>query len=212
VGHTANVRSVAIAAIALVGVSPVAASAATKPPVVKATGKISALSKSSITIDGTRDVTCRVRSVVPGALGFRIGTSAKMICLRGVLIAITGPATAKSGTDGKSSSTSTSTSTSTATATASGGGTAVAATISGDTFRLAGAGTITAVGGGKLSFSGEVTCSVGAGSPDVSAFKVGDRVNYKCTATVPPSLADDTKAAFEQLKKTATLTSIERAT
>lgn len=211
-GHTANVRSVAIAAIALVGVSPVAASAATKPPVVKATGKISALSKSSITIDGTRDVTCRVRSVVPGALGFRIGTSAKMICLRGVLIAITGPATAKSGTDGKSSSSSSSTSTSTATATASGGGTAVAATISGDTFRLAGAGTITAVGGGKLSFSGEVTCSVGAGSPDVSAFKVGDRVNYKCTATVPPSLADDTKAAFEQLKKTATLTSIERAT
>jgi hypothetical protein len=199
------VRRVAIAAVVLFGLAPVAASAGAKPPVVKASGKISALSGHSITIEGARDVTCRVRSILPRGLGFRIGASAKVICLRGVLVAISSPGSTKTGSEGEDSSTAT------ASATASGGGTAVAATISGDTFRLAGAGTVTAVGGGKLSFSGEVTCSVGAGSPDVSGYKVGDGVNYKCTATVPPSLAGDTKAAFEELKKAGTLTSIEHA-
>ena len=40
-------------------------------------------------------------------------------------------------------------------------------------------GRITAIGGESISIGG-LRCSLGAGSPDVTAFKVGDRVDARC--------------------------------
>jgi hypothetical protein len=63
------------------------ATAAT-PTKVSATGKIIALSPVSITIDSQYDLRCRVVTVTPRALGFRIGSRATVTCVKGVLKAI----------------------------------------------------------------------------------------------------------------------------
>jgi hypothetical protein len=210
---TSLVRRVAIAAVVLFGLAPVAASAGAKPPVVKASGKISALTRTTITIDGARDVTCRLGSILPKALGFRIGTNAKMTCAKGVLTAISGApvpkvaavqavsTTAVASTSGGPAATEAVTST---------GATAVYVMISGSKVTLSGRGTITAVGAGGLTVGGGVTCSLGGGSPDVSEYKIGDRVSFRCEG--PSSLAGNPSALPEQTKSGAfMLTSIEPA-
>jgi hypothetical protein len=43
-----------------------------------------------------------------------------------------------------------------------------------------GTSTITAVGGGSITFAGAITCTVNSSSPSVAGFHVGDRVDYQC--------------------------------
>lgn len=219
-------RRVAIALVVVFGLAPTAA-AATKPPKpakpvkvkpakVTASGMISALDRKSITVRGAQKTTCRVVSISPKALGFHIGTKAKVVCIKGVLEGISRTIVSKTAaavTEAvSSSSTSTSTS-SNGTSTATSTSTAVSAVISGDTARVSGKAALTAVGNGTVSFGNRVTCTLGGDSPDVGGFKVGDRVSFRCAGPVPPSFAADPKTNFEQLFKNAgTLTSIEPAT
>ena len=54
-----------------------------------ATGAISALSTSSITVhDGDRDLTCTIGSSSPSVSGFAVGNGVRMYCLNGALYAI----------------------------------------------------------------------------------------------------------------------------
>ncbi len=55
------------------------------PVKVSATGKIVALTRTGITIESRHDLRCKLGTVVPKALGFRIGASAKIVCVKGIL-------------------------------------------------------------------------------------------------------------------------------
>ena len=57
------------------------------------------------------------------------------------------------------------------------GGVKVAPTVNGS-------GTITALGGGQIEFGASISCLVTSSSPSVTAYRVGSRVQYTCTAGV----------------------------
>jgi hypothetical protein len=54
------------------------------------TGKISGLHLTSVTVTGGRKVTCRVGAVSPRALGYVLGSGARITCVNGLLTKIVG--------------------------------------------------------------------------------------------------------------------------
>jgi hypothetical protein len=54
------------------------------------------------------------------------------------------------------------------------GGVKIAPTVNGN-------GKITALGGGQIEFGGDITCQLGASSPSVSAYRIGNLVSYTCS-------------------------------
>jgi len=80
-----------ISGLVISGLAAVDVAAASTPrkvsaPIkVSATGKIVSLTRTGITIDSRHDLRCRLGTVLPRALGFRIGSSAKIVCVSGVL-------------------------------------------------------------------------------------------------------------------------------
>jgi hypothetical protein len=123
-------------------------------------GSISALSTASVTFhNGERDVTCTLGDSSPRLGDYHVGDSVKFGCLNGALTAI-----AKAD-----------------------GGTA------GGTHKTTGAaGTVSAVSSTSLTVhtdGGDVTCSVGDGSPSVANVHVGDKVKMGCLDGVLKELA-----------------------
>ncbi|MDX6476681.1 MAG: hypothetical protein QOH95_2192 [Gaiellaceae bacterium] len=133
-------------------------------------GTIAALAASSITFHNGEhgDATCTVAATSPAVDGYKVGDKVKFGCLDGALVAI-----AKDGTG----------------------------TVDGPHKSLGAAGTVSAVSPGSLTVhtvSGEVTCTVGDGSPSLTSLRVGDSVKIGCLdgilkvvvtapAPVPPS-------------------------
>ena len=54
------------------------------------TGKISGLRLTSVTVTGGRKLTCRVGAVSPRALGYVLGSGARITCVNGLLTKIVG--------------------------------------------------------------------------------------------------------------------------
>ena len=137
----------------------------TKP--VTFAGAITALSDGSISLhDGNRDLTCTLDASSPSTTGFAVGQHARVACVNGALAkigAVTAPAAAPNPT--------------------------------GDPkppppppppppHKTVGAlGTLTALSTSSVTVhtdGGDVTCTVGDGSPALGDFHVGDRVKMGC--------------------------------
>ena len=118
---------------------------------VKFGGVVTALGDDSISLhDGDRDLTCSIGATSPSTADVKVGQHVKVACLNGALVAI---AKADSGP------------------------------VSGPHKTLGAAGTVSAVSATSLSVhtdGGEVTCSVGDGSPSVAGVHVGDKVKIGC--------------------------------
>jgi hypothetical protein len=167
------VGRIALTALVLAGLTAPPGLAAHTPKWT-AKGAIMKLNRHAITVDGR---SCRITSDSPHpALHvYFVGSTVKIACADGVLLTIdllhplTLPtpgapgASGQSVTSSSSSSSSTSSSSSSSASTSSSGDFAITAL---------GNGSIT-VASGKYTF----TCTVGAGSPDVSAFHVGSHVS-----------------------------------
>jgi hypothetical protein len=115
-------------------------------------GTISALSASSVTFhnDEHGDATCSVGASSPALTGYSVGDRVKFGCLSGALVAI-----AKDGSG----------------------------TVEGPHKSLGAAGAVSAVSPTSLTVhtdGGEVTCSIGDGSPSVSGLHTGDTVKVGC--------------------------------
>ncbi|HEY8647037.1 MAG TPA: hypothetical protein VIL77_14300 [Gaiellaceae bacterium] len=114
-------------------------------------GTISVLSTSSVTFhNAERDVTCSLSAASPRLGDYNVGDKVKFGCLNGVLAVI-----AKDGSS----------------------------TVSGAHKTVGAAGTVSAVSAGSLTVhtdGGDVTCSVGDGSPSVADVHVGDKVKIGC--------------------------------
>lgn len=110
-------------------------------------GTISALQPSWVTVRGSRSVTCRVQRVSPTALGYVIGSDARITCVRGTLTKIVDTITSPPITKSTSASVNTSAASS-----------SVSASVS---------PTVTTTTGPVISLSqsavtvGSTTCSVG---------------------------------------------------
>jgi hypothetical protein len=137
-----------------------------------AKGAIMKLNRHAITVDGR---SCRITSDSPHpALHvYFVGSTVKIACADGVLLTIdllhplTLPSPGTPGTSGQSVTSSSSSSSSTSSS-------------SNSALAIAGDFAITALGNGSITVaSGKYTfaCTVGAGSPDVSAFHVGSHVS-----------------------------------
>jgi hypothetical protein len=171
---------VRLASIAAVLVLAVAASAAATaaPARTTVTGKIKVLRVKTITVHGTRNLTCRITAASPKATlrGFALGARAKITCSRGVLVAIAHPkplAVTPVTPSGSASTPRTGLQPEPTITTPGTGGERIAPTVNGN-------GKITAVGGGQIEFGGDITCQVTSSSPSVAAYKVGALVSYTC--------------------------------
>ena len=123
--------------------------------VASASGKITALSRTSVTVRSAGKITCRVRAVSPHALGYGLGSRVRITCVNGTLTRIAGTGSSQH----QSSST----------GAAGTNGTSVTAVV----------GTIDALSATSVTIAG-VTCSIGSTSPDTSGFRVGQRAGASC--------------------------------
>jgi hypothetical protein len=166
-------RIVTIAVVVILGLAMLGGAAAVTPKRATITGKITVLKLKTITVHGSRTLTCRITTSSPKRLGFALGTMAKVTCTRGVLTAIRRPLVVTPVTP---TNTGTTTTTTTTTPTETGtGGVKVAPTVNGT-------GAIRALGGGQIEFGSSITCQLGSGSPSVAGYRVGSNVRYTCTA------------------------------
>ena len=136
---------------ALVTLAPVTVPTGGKPQGQTGAATISALSATTVTFHSEeRDVTCTLNDGSPHLGDYHVGDSVKFGCLNGALVAIVK---------------------------ADGGA------VSGAHKTLGAAGTVSAVSAISLSVhtdGGDVTCSVGDGSPSVAGVRVGDKVKIGC--------------------------------
>jgi hypothetical protein len=149
-------RGIASVALLIVVALPAPLASANGITVASATGKISALTRTSLTVRSAGKITCRLRTVSPPALGFGLGSRVRITCVNGTLTKIAGTGTSQH----QSSSTG-----------ASGtNGTSVAAIV----------GTIDALSPTSITIAG-VSCSIGPTSPNTSGFHVGQRAGATCS-------------------------------
>ena len=159
-------------------------------------GTISVLKLKTITVHGKGKLECRLATTSPRLRGFALGTNAKITCVRGVLATIKKLAvtTTPAGTLQPGGSGVKQEDTITVTPDKGGGtvgpfGQARAKT----GLSVVGTSTITALGGGSITFAGSLTCTVNASSPSVAGFHVGERVDYQCANGVLTKIS----AAFD---------------
>ena len=123
-------------------------------------GTISALSATSLTVhNAEHDITCTLGASSPRLGDYHVGDKVKFGCLEGALVAI-----AKDGSG----------------------------TVDGPHKTLGAAGAVSAVSPSSLTVhtdGGDVTCSVGDGSPNVEGLHVGDNVKIGCVDGVLKALA-----------------------
>jgi hypothetical protein len=180
------VRIAAIASVFILGLATAGASPAKKPKQTSLTGKISVLKLGTITVDGSRHLTCRITPASPNVRlrGFVLGSKARITCKRGVLLAIAHPSqpnamTRKPEPTPSVTPVTPSDSTSVAKPDPSAGTAAPNPALS-----IVGRGNISVLGGAMITIGTSVSCWFDASSPDVSRFKVGDRVDYQCSAGI----------------------------
>jgi hypothetical protein len=135
----------------------------TAPEPAGARDPISALSATSITVG---PLTCALGAGSP-AVTFKLGDRVRIACVNGVLTSI-----AADGDPPKPAATTTTTTTTTAPPPAP------SVTASGDGILTRG-GTLTSIGEHSLTVD-SLTCALGATSPSIAGFKVGDRVGIAC--------------------------------
>lgn len=168
-------------------------------------GRIAALSASSITVDGARDLTCRRTKLSPGKPGLRIGDRVGIACTRGVLSKLRRVPRAAGaagrvkilgarliGIEGERDLTCRRTDASPElgelkigdkTAIACADGVLVKVATTPDRLAVVDAGgTIASLGVEGITVRGErsLTCRIGDRSPGLGEFKVGDRVGIAC--------------------------------
>jgi hypothetical protein len=167
------VRFAAIASAVALGLVVAGVASGQTPKRASLTGKISVLKTKQITVHGKTKLTCRVTTTSPKLRGFALGTSAKITCVKGVLATIRKLAPpVQPGITHDSTIT-------TSPDKGNAGATTVKPAVS-----VVGSSTITALGGGSITFGGALTCAVAASSPSVAAFRVGDAVDYQCASGV----------------------------
>ena len=131
-------------------------------------GVVTALSETSISLhDGSRDLTCAIGADSPPTAGVEVGAHVKVACANGVLVKV---ALLPTG-DGKP---------------------APPPPVAPSHTTLAANGTVSALSSASLTVhtdGGEVTCTVGDGSPSVGDVHVGDRVKMGCVDGVLTTLA-----------------------
>jgi hypothetical protein len=184
------VRCAAIASVAILALATTGVSIAKTPKQASLSGKISVLKLKTITVDGARTLTCRITSASPDVRlrGFVLGSTARITCKQGVLRTIAHPAQPAAMTtkpELKPSPTP---------VTPSGSvsvnkpgqtpGTGTGAPAPNPVLSIVGHGNISVLGGAVITIGTSVSCRFDASSPDVSAFKVGDRVDYQCSAGI----------------------------
>jgi hypothetical protein len=121
-------------------------------------GKISSLGRSSVTVSDGKKLTCRVGRISPLALGYVLGSGARITCRNGLLTKFVGTDQAlapiyQAGPLGP-------------------GG-----TVNSFAFTV---GTVGALTPTSVTIGG-LSCSVGTRTPDLSGYAVGDRVSVTCT-------------------------------
>jgi hypothetical protein len=176
------VRLAAIASILALGLAAVGAAAAAPPKRASISGKISVLELKTITVRGNGKLTCRLTATSPRLRGFRLGTNARITCVKGVLAAISKVQTGnplKPVTPAPGSGV---TQEEPITVNPDKGGSAGTSGLSpGQTgLSVVGTSTITALGGGSITFAGSLTCTVNGSSPSTAGFHAGQRVDYQC--------------------------------
>ena len=166
-------RFAAIAAVTILALA--AASSAATPKRATVTGTIKVLELRTISVHGTRNLTCRVTadSPKPRLRGFTLGAKARVTCVSGVLSAIARPWASTGGVT--PSGNAMTTKPEPAPDPESGtGGVKLAPSVNGTS-------TITSLGGGEIVFGGSISCVVNASSPSLAGYRVGSRVSYGCT-------------------------------
>jgi hypothetical protein len=177
------VGRIALTALVLAGLTAPPGLAASTPRWT-AKGAITKLNRHAIAVDGK---SCRITSDSPRpALHvYFVGSTVKIVCADGVLLTIDLlhplklPTTGSPGTSGQSV-TSSSSSSSTTSSSSSTSSSSTSTSSSNSALALAGDFSVTALGNGKITVaSGKFTftCTIGTGSPDVSAFHVGSHVS-----------------------------------
>jgi hypothetical protein len=134
-------------------------------------GAITALSDTSISLhDGNRDLTCAIDDTSPSTDGFAVGQHAAVACAKGVLAkiaTITRPAPSPPPTT-------------------------TTPTTPPPHKTLGAQGVLTALSSSSVTVhtdGGDVTCTVGANSPALGDFQVGDRVKMACVDGIVVALA-----------------------
>jgi hypothetical protein len=144
----------------LVAIAPVSVPSGDKPKSQTGAGTISALSTTSVTFHNEeRDVTCSLAAASPRLGDYHVGDKVKFGCLGGALVAIAKTDSGK---------------------------------VDGPHKTVGAAGTVSAVSATSLTVhtdGGDVTCSVGDGSPSVATVHVGDKVKIGCLDGVLKVLA-----------------------
>jgi hypothetical protein len=175
------VRFAAIASIVLFGlVMAGVTSAKTSPKRVTATGKISVLKVKTITVHGTRKLTCRITSGSPKVAlrGFTLGTTAKITCTKGVLSSIARPkpvtATSISPTGTQSNPKTDPQPDPGPLTTPPTDGVKIAPNVTGNA-------RITLLSSSAIEFGSSITCLLTSGSPSVAGYRVGSLVSYSCS-------------------------------
>jgi hypothetical protein len=178
------VRFVAIAAVVILAVATAGVASAKAPKQTSLTGKISVLKLKTITVDGTRDLTCRITNSSPNVRlrGFVLGSKARITCRQGVLLSIARP-TQPNAMTRKPEPTPTGVTPSDSTSVGKPGTTPGTSTVN-PVLSIVGRGSISVLGGAMITIGTSVTCWFDASSPDVSAFEVGDRVDYQCSGGI----------------------------
>jgi len=172
-----GVGRIALVTVVLAGLAAPAALAAHTPRWT-AKGAITKLNKHAIAVNGR---SCRITSASPEARihVYVVGSTVKIVCADGVLLTIDllHPASGQSVPSSSSSVTSSSSSSNSSTS----------------ALALAGDFSITTLGSGSISVKGgssSFTCTIGAGSPDVSGYHVGGHVSkLTCTNDVLTAIA-----------------------
>jgi hypothetical protein len=138
-------------------------------------GVVTALSDTSISLrDGDRDLTCAIDADSPSTDGVKVGVHVRVACVNGTLVKLAPVTVVPVGGDGKPAPP-------TPPAPPAPTHTTVGAS-----------GTVGAVSPTSLTVrtdSGDVTCTVGDGSPSLDGVHVGDRVKIGCLDGVLKTLA-----------------------
>lgn len=150
-----------------------------------AKGAITKLNGHAIAVDGKP---CRItsESPKPALHVYFVGSTVKIVCADGVLLEIDLlhplklPTPGAAGTSGQSVTVTSSNSSSSSTSVSSSTSSSTSTSSSSSALAIAGDFSVTALGNGKITVaSGKFTftCTVGTGSPDVSALHVGSHVS-----------------------------------
>jgi hypothetical protein len=155
-------------AVALAAISAAPATAANG-----SSGKIVSLTEKRIAIHGITDMSCRIGPASPKTVhNFIVGSRVQLICHKGLLTAIRKLGTEPGVNTNVATSSSSSAIASVSSSNNGGSNTDLAAAGTGAPITALTATSIT-VEAAKMSIS----CTIAAGSPDVSGFKVGDHVS-----------------------------------